>query len=77
MRRAGQLFDSPRLLMGCFNVFVLSSLEYCAPVWRSLEESHLGLLDSIVRSMERLCESELCCLGHSRKGSALYLIHLI
>ena len=36
-------------------------------------ESHLGLLDSIVRSSERLCEGELCCLRHRRKVSALRL----
>ena len=26
-------------------------------------ESYLGLLDSIVRSAERLCDGELCCFG--------------
>ena len=40
-------------------------------------KSHLDLLDSIVRSAERLCESELCCLGHKRKVSALCLLHKI
>ena len=36
-------------------------------------ESHLCLLDSIVRSPESLCESELCCLGRKMKDSALCL----
>ena len=62
MPRAETLLDCPRVLKNCFNAYVLSSLEYCAPVWMSLAKSHLGLLDSIVRSAERLCEGELCCL---------------
>ena len=33
-------------------------------------------LEWVVRSSERLCEGELCCLGHRRRLSALYL-HLI
>ena len=37
----------------------------------------MGLLDSIVRSAERLCESELCCLGHRRTVSALCLLNKI
>ena len=39
--------------------------------------SHFGLLDSIVRSAERLCEGELCCLAHRRKVSALCLLYKI
>ena len=31
VRCAGKLFDCPRELKSCFNVHVLSSLEYCAP----------------------------------------------
>ena len=46
-------------------------------MWISLAESHLGLLDSIVRSAEWLCEDELCCLGHTLKGSALCLLYEI
>ena len=33
----------------------------------------MGLLDSIVRSAERLCEGDVCCLEHRRKISALCL----
>ena len=40
----------------------------------SSTESHLDLLDSIVRSAERLCECELCCLGRRRKTSTLCLL---
>ena len=61
VRRAEKLFDCPRVLKGCFHAYVLFSLEYCAPVRMSSAEFHLGLLDSIVRSAEKLCEGELCC----------------
>ena len=43
----------------------------------SSEESHLGLLDMVVRSAERLCEGGLCCLWHRRKVSALCLLYKI
>ena len=39
--------------------------------------SYLGLLGSSVRSEERLCEDELCCLGHRKKVSALRLLYKI
>ena len=65
------------VLKSCFNAYVLSSLEYCVSVWMSLTESHLGLLDSIVCSVEKLCEDELCCLGHRRKVNGLCLLYEI
>ena len=40
-------------------------------------ESHLGLLDNVVRSVEKLCEGELCCLEHKRKISTLCLLYKI
>ena len=40
-------------------------------------KAHLSLLKSAVRSAEELCESELCCLGHRRKVSALFLLYKI
>ena len=46
-------------------------------MWISSAESHLCLLDSIGRSAERLCEGELCCLGHRMKGSPLCLLYEI
>ena len=67
VRRAGKMIDCPRMLKGCFNAYVLFSLEYCSPVWMSSTESHLGLQDSIVRSAERLFEGELC-FGAQKKG---------
>ena len=40
-------------------------------------EFYLGLLDSIVRSEERLCDGQNCCLGYRRKCSVLCLLHKI
>ena len=48
--RTEKLFNCPRVLKGYFNAYVSTSLEYCVPVWLSSAESHLDLLDSIVRS---------------------------
>ena len=53
MRRAGKLFNCPRVLKGCFNAYVLSSLEHCVPVWMPSAESHLSFLDSNVRNAEK------------------------
>ena len=73
VRRAGNLFDCPRKLKSCFIAYILSRLSYWAYVWMSFAESHLGLLNSIVRS----AESELCCLENRRKVNALCLIYKI
>ena len=43
----------------------------------SSAESHLGLLDRIVRSAEGSCESEICCLDYRRKVSAVCLLYSI
>ena len=77
VHRAGNLFDCPRVLKNYYTIYVLSHLEYCASEWMSSAESHLNLLDSVVRSAERLCEGELCSLGHRRKVSTLCLLYAI
>ena len=55
-------FLSTRWLSTCaqelFQYICFVQLVYCAPVWMSSAESHLGVLDSIVRSAKRLCENE-------------------
>ena len=38
---------------------------------------HSCLLECVVHSAKRLCESELCCLGHRRKVSVLCLCYKI
>ena len=56
-------FDCHRVVKSYFNAFVLSNLEYFAPMWMSSVKSHLGLVDCIVRSAERSCEGEFRCVG--------------
>ena len=68
VRRTGKMLNCPRVLKSCFNEYVLSNWEYCAPVW--MTSVYLSLLDSIVCSAESLCEGELRYLGHRRKVSA-------
>ena len=75
VRRAGKIYGCPRVLKNCFYAYLLSSLKYCDPVWISSAEFHLGLLDSIVRNAERLCEGELCCVGHKRYVGVLCLLY--
>ena len=54
----------------------VTRVEYCAHVWMSSAESHLGLLDSVTLNKERLCDCELYCLEHRR--CLLYKIyHLV
>ena len=65
-RPSRKVFDCPRVLKSCFNAYVLSSLDYCAPVWMSAAEYDLSLLENTFRSADRLCEGELCCLAHRR-----------
>ena len=40
-------------------------------------ESHLSLLERVVRSAEKLCVGELCCEGHRRRICALCLLYEI
>ena len=77
MHQARKLFDCPCVFKGGFNAYVLSSLECCAPVCMSWAKPYFGLLDSVVRSTERLCEDQLCCLRLRRKVSSLWLLYKI
>ena len=84
VRRAGKVFNCLRVLKSCFISYLLCSLDKRyesptehTPVWMSSAKSFLGLLDSIFRSAERLCEGELCCLRHRKVISALGLLDKI
>ena len=50
MRKSWQVFQDRSLLLRYFWSFVLLVLEYCSAVWCSVAESHLKLLDRVVRS---------------------------
>ena len=69
MRRVGNLFECPHVLKSCFNAYVLSSLEHWAPVWMLSAESHLGLVDRVVRSADK-CEDEHCYMEHRKRSES-------
>ena len=50
MRKSWQVFHDWSLLLRSFWSFVLPVLEYCSAVWCSAADSHLKLLDRVVRS---------------------------
>ena len=50
MRKSWQVFHDRSLLVRSFWSFVLPDLEYCSAVWCSAADSHLKLLESVVRS---------------------------
>ena len=43
----------------------------------SSAESHFGLLDSVVHSVEMLCEGAVCCLGRRKRVSVLCFLNKI
>ena len=49
-RKSWQVFHDRSLLLRSFWNFVLPVLEYCSAVWCSAANSHLQLLDRVVRS---------------------------
>ena len=50
IRKSWQVFHDRSLILRSFWSFVLPVLEYCSAVWCSSADSHLKLLDKIVRS---------------------------
>ena len=67
MRKSWQVFHDRSLLVRSFWSFVLPVLEYCSAVWCSAADSHLKLLDRVVRSAGFLAGGVLeCNLAHRR-----------
>ena len=65
MRKSWQVFHDRSLLLRSFWSFVLPVLEYCSAVWCSATDSHIKLLDRVVRSPGFLAYSVLeCNLAH-------------
>jgi len=55
MRRANTILGNVDVVRACFRSYLLSRLEYCAPVWILAASEHLRLLDTVVRREEALC----------------------
>ena len=70
MRNSWQVFDDRSLLLRSFWSFVLPVLEYCSAVWCSSADSHLKLLDRVVRSAGFLAGCVLECNLADRQSVA-------
>ena len=67
MRKSWQVYHDRLLLVRSFWSIVLPVLEYCSAVWCSAADSHLKLLDRVVRSAGFLGGGVLeCNLAHRR-----------
>ena len=74
MRKSFQVFHDQSLVQRSFWSFVLPVLEYCSAVWCSAADSHLKLLDKVVRSAGFLAGGVLDCnLAHRRSIAELYM----
>ena len=77
-RKSWQVFHDRSLLLTAFWSFVLPVLEYCSAVWCSAADSHLKLLDKIVRSADFLAGGVLDCnLAYRRSGAELCMLFKI
>ena len=78
MRKSWQVFRDRSLLLRSVWSFVLPVLEYCSAVWCSVADSHLKLLDRVVRSAGFLAGSVLDCnLAHRRSVAELCMLFTI
>ena len=78
MRKSWQVFHDRSLLVISFWSFVLPVLEYCSAVWCSAADSHLKLLDRVVRSARFLAGGVLeCNLAHRRSVAELCMLFKI
>ena len=78
MRKLWPVFHDRSLLLRSFWSFVLPVLEYCSAVSYSAADSHLKLLDRVVRSAGFLAGGVLeCNLAHRRSVAELCTIFKI
>ena len=78
MRKSWQVFHDRSLLRRSFWSYVLPVLEYCSAVWCSAADSHLKLLDRVVRSAGFIDGGVLeCNLAHRRSVAELCMLFKI
>ena len=78
LRKSWQVFHDRLLLGRCFTGFVLSVLEYCSAVWCSAADTHLRLLDRVVRGASFLTVGVFVCdLAHRRSVAVLRMLYKI
>ena len=78
VRKSWQVFHDQSLILKSFWSFVLPVLEYCSVVWYSAPDSHLKLLDRVVRSagFQAGCVLE-CNIAHRRSVAELSMLFQI
>ena len=77
MRKSWQVFHDRSFLLSFWS-FVLPVLEYCSAVWCSGDDSHLKLLDRVVRSAGFIAGGVLeCNLAHRRSVAELCMLFKI
>ena len=78
MRKSWQVFHDRSLILRYFWSFVLPFFEYCSAVWCSAADSHLKLLERVVRSAGFLAGGVLeCNLVHRRSATELCMLFKI
>ena len=78
MRKSWQVFHDRSLFLRSFWSFVLKVLEYCSAVWCLAADSHLKLLDRVVRSAGFLAGGVLeCNLAHRRSVAEFCMLFKI
>ena len=78
LRKSWQVIHDRLLLGKCFLDFVLPILEYCSALWCSAADTHLKLLDHVVRCVSFLTTGEIeCDLAHRRSVAVLCMLYKI
>ena len=77
VRRAGKLFDCPRVLKSRFNAYVLSSFQHCAPCGCCQRSLIRNWQIALFEMQKGFMNGELCCFGHRGKVSVLCLLYKI
>ena len=70
------MFHDRSLLERCFRGFVLPVLEYCSAAWCSAADTHIKLLDRVVRGARFLSVFE-CGIAHRRSVAVLCMLDKI
>ena len=77
IRKSFRIFGDHDVLLRCFNSFILPCLEYCPPVWSSIADSHLKLLDKNLWACKFLIPNLTISLQHRRFISSLCMLYKI
>ena len=75
LRKSFRIFGDHDVSLKCFNSFILPCLEYCSPVWSSAADSHLKLLDKILRACKILIPNFTISLQYCHFISSLCMFY--